>query len=63
MQEVRKNVYKNGGWFYLKSITLLGLVPSENKIKIYVSQGLILTCESMDDSNEESFSQSHLNCL
>jgi hypothetical protein len=39
---------------------LLGLVSSKKKIKIDLRQGLIYACESMGDSNRESFSQSHL---
>ena len=44
-------------------MSLLDLVSSENNIKIDLRQGLILACESMDDSNKESFSQSHLKCF
>jgi hypothetical protein len=50
-------------WLYLKSMRLFGLVPSENKIKIDLRQGLIHACESMDYLNKESFFQFYLNWL
>jgi hypothetical protein len=40
----------------LKSMGLLGLVPREKKINIDLRKGLLHACESMGDSNKESFS-------